>query len=184
MFRRIITFSLLFLSLAFIKANSLTLAKASIEELTLESSIVVHGKVFSIRSEWDDESLKTIKTIVTLNVIEYLKGTEQQYLVFEQMGGQIGDIGDVISGTPVLKKGDEVILFLQNNQGILRIHSIALGCFRVVAGKDGTEKVVNDLSDTHLMNPITQKYISPDKSIFVYDLIQFINDVKGITNKN
>lgn len=183
MYNRMIISGLVFLLFLFINANSLTLANASLGELTNESSVVIHGTVESVRCEWEDESEHTIRTIVRFQVEEYLKGSGGWYVQVEQMGGQIGDIGDVIVGTPILKKGDEVILFLVNDQGVLKIHSIALGCYKIIHTPDGIRRAVNDLSDTHLIDPITDKVISRENSILSYELNQFINGIKSITDQ-
>jgi hypothetical protein len=180
MYNRIIISGFILLLFLFIDVNSLTLANASLEELTNESAVVIHGSVESVRCEWEDESGHTIRTIVGLPVKEYLKGSGSSFLQVEQMGGQIGDIGDVIVGTPVLNKGDEVILFLVSDQGVLKIHSIALGCYKIMQTSDGINRAVNDLSDTHLIDPITDKVISRGNSILSYELSQFMNRIRSI----
>lgn len=183
MYNRFLLTGITFLLFLFIDAKSLTLAKASLEELTHESAVIVHGKVESVRCEWEDESGHTIRTIVRLQVEEYLKGSDGPYVEVEQKGGQIGDIGDVIVGTPVLNKGDEVLLFLMNDQGTLRIHSIALGCYKVIQTPDGIRKAVNDLSDTHLIDQNTHKVISRENSVFSYPVNQFENQIRSIADQ-
>jgi len=173
----------IFLLFLFIDANSLTLAKASLEELTTESAVVIHGTVEATHCEWEDESGHTIRTIVRVKVKEYLKGAGSPYVQVEQMGGQIGDIGDVVVGTPVLKKGDEVILFLMNDNGTLKIHSIALGYYKVVETKEGTILAVNDLSDTHLIDPNTHDVISRENSVFSYPLTKLMNQIRLIADQ-
>lgn len=183
MYNRMIITGFIFLLLLFVDAKSLTLAKASLEELTSESAVVIHGTVESVHCEWEDESGHTIRTIVGLQVKEYLKGSGNPFLQVEQMGGQIGDIGDVVVGTPVLKKGDEVILLLINDNGTLKIHSIALGCYKIVETRDGTMNAVNDLSDTHLIDLDTDKVISRENSIISYQLNQFVNRIRSIADQ-
>lgn len=183
MYNRMIITGFIFLLLLFVDAKSLTLAKASLEELTSESAVVIHGTVESVHFEWEDESGHTIRTIVGLQVKEYLKGSGSSFLQVEQMGGQIGDIGDVVVGTPVLKKGDEVILFLMNDNGTLKIHSITLGYYKVVETKEGTILAVNDLSDTHLIDPNTHDVISRENSVFSYPLNQLMNQIRLIADQ-
>jgi hypothetical protein len=183
MYNRMIISGFILLLFLFIDVNSLTLANASLEELTYESAVVIHGTVESVHCEWEDESGHTIRTIVRLQVEEYLKGSGASYIQVEQMGGQIGDIGDVIVGTPILNKGDEVILFLVNDQGVLKIHSIALGCYKVVQTSDGLSRAVNDLSATHLIDPDTDKVISRENSIFSYPINQFENQIRSIADQ-
>ena len=102
----------------------LTVKDASIEELTFESRLIVHGKVESVKYVWEDQNLKKINTLVKIQVIDYLKGTGDSEIDVVQMGGKMDDIEDIIYGTPRLKENDEVLLFLVKENNHYVIHSI------------------------------------------------------------
>ncbi len=167
---------LMFSALAF----GLTLAKASLEELTRESVIIAHGRVIGLESRWENASHTAIETAVRFEVNEYLKGSGPAQLEFFQMGGQIGDFGDVVPGTPHLVKGQELVLFLQAHRGKLEIHSIALGCFTVVTKEDGNKYVMNDLRNINLVDPKTGKEIQPEDALTYLPLSSFLSKIRSL----
>ena len=73
------------------RGSSLTLAKASVEELTTESILIIKGVVHSTESQWEDANHRAINTYVTVYVSRYIKGVGESQIVFKQKGGQIGD---------------------------------------------------------------------------------------------
>ncbi len=99
---------------------------------------------------------KSIYSFADLEVIETIKGEKLQKITVRQLGGQIGNWGMFISGTPYLQEGDEAIFFLVRNGDFFEIHSIALGLFRIFQDEAGNEKVVNDLGNVHLQDPLTR----------------------------
>ena len=172
-----LTISLLLLLSSVIFA--LTLAKATVEELTQESTLIVHGIVQQVESRWENQDQGTINSFITVDVVEYIKGMDESSLVVKQMGGQIGDWGDVISGTPVLNKGDEVVLFLVKHQNSYEIHSIALGLFRVYADDLGQKMVINDLQNINLIDPSTGKPVEGDETNPAFSLYQFLGQIRS-----
>lgn len=175
----IFSFLLLFTILAF----ALTLAKASLEELTRESVIIAHGRVVGLEARWENPSHTAIETAVRFQVDEYLKGSGPAELEVVQMGGRIGDFGDVVPGTPHLVKGQELVLFLQSNRGKLEIHSIALGCFRVITKEDGSKYVMNDLRNINLVDPETGREIQPEDALTYLPLHTFLSQVRALVEK-
>jgi hypothetical protein len=131
---------------------ALTVKDASIEELSLESDLIVRANVRSIEYLWEDQTLKKINTIIQINVLEYLKGSGKNKLEISQMGGKIGDIEDIIIGTPNLNKNEEVLLFLVSEKNRLSIHSIALGCYKIKLNEKSQKVAYNDLSNVNLID--------------------------------
>lgn len=168
-----------FILLVSSQAFSLTLSRATTEELTNESAIVLHGRVKSVEYLWENENLRTINTFITVDVDEYIKGSDDYQIVVKQMGGQIGDIGDVISGTPSLEPGEEVVLFLVESNGSYEIHSIALGLFRVFIGQDNSKQVINDLRNVYLIDPVTRQIVQPEDALTSFPLNAFISEIKS-----
>jgi len=118
-------------------------------------------------------------TFVTINVFDYLKGTDKPEVIVKQMGGQIGEWGDVISGTPQLRKGDEVILFLVNNKESYEIHSIALGAFRVYSNDLGEKRVINDFRNVNLIDPSTGREVKADEANPSFALFPFLSQIRS-----
>ena len=131
--------------------SGLTIKDASIEELTVESDLIVHGKIQSVRYEWDDKNLKKISTIVEVSVFEYLKGDDERTIEIVQMGGKMDDIEDIIYGTPKLNTNDEVLLFLVKENEQYAIHSIALGCYKVLTNDKNQKTAINELYGVNLI---------------------------------
>ncbi len=161
------------------RGSSLTLAKASVEELTTESTLIIKGVVHSTESQWEDANHRAINTYVTVDVSRYIKGAGESQIVFKQKGGQIGDTSDIISGTPYFRKGDEVLLFLVESNGVYEIHSFALGCFRIFTDTKFNEQVINDLRNVDVIDPATGKRVSPQDAMKPFSLDAFIGEVKS-----
>ncbi|NOQ97758.1 MAG: hypothetical protein GQ561_06300 [Calditrichae bacterium] len=158
---------------------AITLLKTTVEELTQESNLIILGTVQEVECRWENRVQGTINTFITVNVFDYLKGTDDSRVVVKQLGGQIGDWGDVISGTPVLRKGDEVILFLVENKESYEIHSIALGLFRVYSNDLGEKMVINDLRNVNLIDPVTGNQVEADEANPSFTLFTFLNQVRS-----
>jgi hypothetical protein len=157
---------------------SLTVAKASLEEITNGSAIVVSGTVTSINYQWLNSDHNAIETLVTFNVDQYVKGTGDPQIVVYQMGGFMGDFGQIIDGAPQLAVGEKLVLFLIKFKGKLRIHSIALGCFRV-SEKDGSKFVINDLGNVYLVNPASGREVQPKDGPVKFELNAFLTEVQS-----
>jgi len=142
---------------------ALTIKDASIEELTLESDLVVRGTVKSIECKWENEKLKKINTIIQLEIAEYYKGISGRDIEIVQMGGKINNIEDIIIGTPRLKLNEEVLVFLMKNNNQYEIHSIALGCYKLRTNDRLQKIAINELNEIHLISKDSNKFVSKDK---------------------
>lgn len=158
---------------------SLTIKDASTEELSIESDLIIVGQVKSIKCIWENESLKRINTVIKVEILEYLKGESTKELQIVQMGGGIDDIEDIIVGTPKLKKGDEVILFLVLKNKNYEIHSIALGCYKVILDKNNNKMAINDLRNVHLVSENFENTFSGDQKIKSFDFLKFRKSIKS-----
>jgi hypothetical protein len=158
-------------------AYGLTIKKTSVKEMTDTSQLVVLGKVTDIRYVWEDAGQRAINTLFTIEVEEYIKGSGSGTVVVRQLGGQIGDFGDHVSGAPQLNFDDEVVLFLQFHNGSWWIHSIALGVYAVVAQDDGQKYVLNDLRDINLVDEQSHKVDAADTYTWM-PVDEFIGQVR------
>ena len=87
------------------------LKKMTAEDLTKESSAILHGKCTNVKSEWNKEK-DIIYTIVTVIPDEYIKGDLGSEAVLTIPGGQVDDIIYEVSEMPVFYEGEEVFAFV------------------------------------------------------------------------
>jgi len=85
------------------------------EQMVKSSKRIVEGRVTETRSEWN-AAHNQIRTTVTIDVSQMLKGPmpANRRLVFEQLGGQVGDIIMDITDQPAFKVDENVIVFLRD----------------------------------------------------------------------
>ncbi len=162
------------------KGLSLTVENISLERMARESHTIIYGTVLSSYSQWEE---KAIFTYTTIRVQESLKGDNSLTITVKQMGGQVGDIGQEVNGTPQLHRNEEVVLFLTQWKGSYWIHSIALGKFSVV-NEDNSLVAFNDLNNIGLIDPVTRQEITqPNKRQNHIPLPNFLNEVRSFINK-
>ena len=104
-----------------------------VPELARKAELVVHGKVVSAESSWQDGRIVTRST---LRIDETLKGKHAAKLQVLTLGGAVGDLAQNVPGEAALAPGEEVVLFLVKTSGALRVLGLAQGKFHVAA--DGT----------------------------------------------
>jgi hypothetical protein len=109
--------------------------KLSVESLTLGAAWILVGTVVDLESEWNNERT-LIYTHVTVAVEDHIKGAlEQTEVNVTVPGGQVGDVGVSVSGVPEFSKGEEVLLFLEENEA---------GEFHVLGGFQGKFVIYGD----------------------------------------
>lgn len=100
--------------------------QVTLEKLVKNSDVIVIGKVIKI--ECKIEKGKNIWTYVTLECKQYIKGNERAELTVRIPGGEVGDLGQYVSGTPKYKVGEEVLNFLEQD---------TMGTYHVNGWKNG-----------------------------------------------
>lgn len=139
---RIVAACLALLLLAAPPLGAVTVLPATFEELVRESVSVVHGRVAEVRGRWTSDR-RTIESVVTLAVADVLKGTDVAATTFVVPGGEAGDRILVVPGAPVFRPGDDVVVFLRGRAPALpQPVGLALGVYRVAAGRDGVPRVM------------------------------------------
>jgi hypothetical protein len=114
-------------------ANIATVGRASSSFASLfeKSSHVIVGNVLSVESRWDEKAA-TIFTYVKVYVEESLKGNlTEDYVVIKHRGGEVGNIGLLVSDEPHFLVGERVKVFLKKEE---------TGYFSVVSGVDVQSK--------------------------------------------
>lgn len=128
-------------------ASSTTYVLPDDDNLIIGARAIITGKVLSIGSRLDEQD--RIFTYITVRVQEVLKGQiSRRRIVLKQAGGQVGNRGSVIFGSPEFKIGEQVLLYLGTwPDGSLRVHQLMLGKFSItVDPQTGNKYVTRDLS--------------------------------------
>jgi hypothetical protein len=106
----------------------------SFDQVTRESDLIVRGTLGPTWSAWDDEH-QIIYTYSTVRVTRYLGAfTGPDTLVVREVGGTVDDYTQQAVGFPVLREGEDVVLFLakwDESSTDYRIHAYNQGKYLV-----------------------------------------------------
>ena len=92
-------------------ASATVLVPADFSEMVGGSQIIAYARVVDVRPEWA-EGRRSIDSVVTADVVSYLKGGPEETITFKVPGGRLGRYRSVVVGAPVFARGDEAVLFL------------------------------------------------------------------------
>ena len=115
----------------------------TIEQMAGEAAAVVRGRVVEQSARWDDlATRKHIFTLTTIEVLEAIHGeaTPGLRLVVRALGGEVGDVGMKVAGTPRFSIGEEVVVFARRHPGSAtdyQVIGMSQGKFRIERGEDG-----------------------------------------------
>jgi hypothetical protein len=131
-----------FILFSFLGINSVMalMIKMTTPELTKQAQAIIRGKVTDMRSEWGPER-RFIWTLVTISVSRCIKGDTRpgQEVVLKIPGGVVGPIGQLTEDTPIFKKGEDVLLFM--NPEVYRGKKV----FRVTGNFQGKHTIKNNM---------------------------------------
>lgn len=99
-------------------------------ELVGTSSIIVHGNVGRVWSTWDARQ-ELVYTYAEVLVSGYLEGDGASSVIVKEVGGKVDDYTLEAIGFPVLRSGEEVVLFLAPWEDAYRIQGYAQGKYLV-----------------------------------------------------
>lgn len=168
-------FSLLIFALS---VKGLVVEKATLDEITAESNLIVYGKVIDKVSLWEG---KQINTYLTLQVYDVVKGKNVSSTIkVKQMGGTVGAYTSHISGQPDYEVGDEVFFFLVDWKDNYWIHSIAMGAYSIIK-TGGLKYAVNRFNNIELIEPQKKKMGEDLKG--EYELTDLYSKVKALAAK-
>jgi hypothetical protein len=108
-----------------------TILPADFSEMVARSPLIVHGTVVDVRAQ-TTAGRRSIESIVTVAVIEPLKGPATGRVVFRVPNGQIGRYRRITVGAPEFAAGDEVVLFLDGRPPVVPMpFGLSQGVYRV-----------------------------------------------------
>lgn len=140
--------SLLFVSLLFFSFTSLAVAQrgavtlpSTLEQLTNESQLIVHGFVVSSKVEPHPKYQNLSTVVVEMKVVDVLKGSAPERFTYRQF---IWDVRDRMDGAGY-RKGQELVLLLNaaSELGLRSPVGLEQGRFVVQKGQDGRVTAVN-----------------------------------------
>ncbi len=125
--------------------------------LTREATHIVHADVLGSHTL---EKNGQFRTEVQLRIRDKMKGDRPlpkgSLLTIELPGGTVGELSQMVSGTPQIRTGDEVVLFLWQREATTRprILGLAQGAWRVERNGD-RPRALRDRRGIGLVNPAT-----------------------------
>lgn len=124
-------------------AHASTFTMPADDDLIVGARAIVRGKVLSVTCQLDDKTGRVF-TYVRLRIREVLKGqVSDREIVLKEEGGQTGNRGSIVFGTPGFEKGEKVLLYLDTwRDGSLRVYQMFLGKFSIVADPATGEQIV------------------------------------------
>jgi hypothetical protein len=127
-------------------ASATVLVPAEFSEIVGGSQIIAYARIVDVRPEWAD-GRRWIDSVVTAEVVSYMKGGSEATISFKVPGGRLGRYRSVVVGAPVFVRGDEAMLFLKSNaanaDSLPEVFGLNQGVFRVkVDSRTGQRMVV------------------------------------------
>jgi hypothetical protein len=113
------------------------------DDLISDSDMVVVGQVSSIRSEWNDDR-SYIFSHVTVAVEEFIKGERpERTITLRQLGGEVGDVGEIYSHTARFLPDEEILVFLKRDpRGDLQVTGGEHGKFQITTDSETGQRMV------------------------------------------
>lgn len=94
-------------------ARSTTVIPPTFDALVSGAATIFVGQVMNTRSDWETTpNGRIIVTLVTFRVEDVWKGNLGPVTQLEFMGGEIGDLGMRVEGSPVFRLGQRDLLFV------------------------------------------------------------------------
>ena len=127
-------------------ARASVLRYLSLEDQCDMAEVIVVARATGQSAEWDDNRLR-IYTDTRFEVEQTVKGDVAGVIIVRQLGGQVGDIGMSVAGSPVFLEGERYVLFLNiRPDGKYRVVGFSQGCYPVVTGAGGKARVMPNMA--------------------------------------
>ena len=148
------------------------------QEMGQQSSLVVQGKVTSVRSFWNENRTK-IFTETLVQIDESFKGANPGTVRVLQLGGTVDKIKVTVAGAIQWKPGEEVLLFLEEaTENRYHVSGFSQGKFNIERYPDTGEAFVRRpaLEGTEVMGAPPSGHEMSTSSVVKTPLRQFIDD--------
>ena len=140
-----------------IEATPATLAAGlSLQDMSVQSELILTGTCLDTRSQWIDRSLVTLATV---SITETIKGAELSTVTVVLPGGVDANgripVAMTYPGAPQIAPGEDVFLFLTREEGIADGYTVAgfaQGKYSIVKDQQGAQLVSRDLTKMNLQS--------------------------------
>lgn len=144
---RLVSIAALMLSVLAIglPAHATVMVEIPIEDLVRDADAIVYGTVERVGVRLvraPGQAGLDPHTTTTIRVHEWIKGEGGTHVSLDELGGEMGEVGLRIDGTPRYRAGQLVVVFLHRVQGRYRTLQMAQGAFEVMPGLPGTPSIV------------------------------------------
>jgi hypothetical protein len=158
--------------------SAMVVVPAEFSEMVTASELVVHGRVVDIRAQIVGDR-RTVETVVTLSVLDAIKGQPGATVYFRVPGGQIGRYRRFMVGAPEFASGDEVVLFLKGRPPAVPFpFGLSQGVYRVVRNADGRSLVAPPV-----VSEAPGRVVRGDASRRPLELSAFTRSVRAIAER-
>jgi hypothetical protein len=159
--------------------SAMVVVPVEFSEMVTASELVVHGRVVDIRPQIVGDR-RTIETVVTLTVLDAIKGQPGATVYFRVPGGQIGRYRRFMVGAPEFAAGDEVVLFLKGRPPAVPFpFGLSQGVYRVVRAGDGRSLLVTPA----IVSEAPGRVVRGDASRRPLELSVFTRNVRAIAER-
>jgi hypothetical protein len=122
--------------------RAMVVLPAEFNEMVTASQTIVQGRVVDVRS-YETAGRRTIESLVTVQVVDAIKGQPGATAYFKLPGGQVGRYRRVMVGAPQFTPGDEVVLFLKGSAPAVPMpFGLTQGVYRVSRDVSGRAMVM------------------------------------------
>jgi hypothetical protein len=161
-----------------VSTSAMVVLPAEFSEMVTSSELVVHGRVVGIRPQLVGDR-RTIETVITVAVLDALKGQPGETVYFRVPGGQIGRYRRFMVGAPEFVSGEEVVLFLKGRPPAVPFpFGLSQGVYRVVRDADG-----HSLVTPPTVSEAAGRVVRGDPSRRPVELSVFTQNVRAIAER-
>ena len=158
--------------------SAMVVVPAEFSQMVTASELVVHGRVVGIRAQLVGDR-RTIETVITVSVLDAIKGQPGETVYFRVPGGQVGRYRRSMMGAPTFASGDEVVLFLKGRPpGVPFPFGLSQGVYRVMRGGDGRSLVTPPI-----VSEAAGRVVRGDMSRRPVELSAFTRNVRAIAER-
>jgi hypothetical protein len=157
---------------------AMVVVPAEFSEMVTASELVVHGRVVDVRAQIVGDR-RTIETVVTVSVLDTIKGQPGATVYFKVPGGQVGRYRRFMVGAPEFASGEEVVLFLKGRPPAVPFpFGLTQGVYRVVRDETGRTLVTPPV-----VSEAAGRVVRGDPSRRQIELGTFTRNVRAIAER-
>ena len=158
--------------------SAMVVVPAEFSEMVTGSELVVHGRVVDVRAQTVGDR-RTVETVVTVSVLDAIKGQPGATVYFKVPGGQIGRYRRFMVGAPEFASGEEVVLFLKGRPPAVPFpFGLSQGVYRVVRDETGRTLVTPPV-----VSEAAGRVVRGDSSRRPIELATFTRNVRAIAER-